>query len=85
MSHLPLDQARLRPHLRQQPAKRKRTPVEAEADETTTSPGWKTPVGGDLERLRGLPAVGPNIRGSIRGTDPVSETIRRSERHSRGR
>ena len=33
------------------------------------------------QRLRGLPATGRNVRGSIRGTDPVSETIRRAERH----
>ena len=78
MSHLPLDQARLRPHLRE-PAKRK-TPAEAQAEEVATSPGWKVPAGDDLERLRGLPAIGRSVRGSIRGTDPLSETIKRAER-----
>ena len=80
MAHLPLDEARLRPHLRQ-PVKRKQAPAEAQTEEVATSPGWKMPVGGDLERLRGLPAIGRNVRGSIRGTDPVAETIRRAERH----
>ena len=79
MSHLPLDQARLRPHLRE-PAKRKQAPAEAQAEEVATSPGWKVPAGDDLERLRGLPAIGRNVRGSIRGTDPLSETIKRAER-----
>ena len=80
--HLPLDPARLRPHLRQ-PAKRKQTPAEAQAEKVATSPGWKMPAGDDLERLRGLPAIGRNVRGSIRGTDPLSETIKRAERRRR--
>ena len=78
MAHLPLDEARLRPHLRE-PAKRKQAPAETQTEEVATSPGWKVPAGGDLER-RGLPAIGRNVRGSIRGTDPLSETIKRAER-----
>ena len=76
---LPIDEARLRPHLRQ-PVERKQTPVEAQAEEVATSPAWKMPAGDDLERLRGLPAIGRNVRGSIRGSDPASETIKRAER-----
>ena len=78
MSHLPLDQARLRPHLRQ-PAQRKRTPAPEGVD--ATGPRWKTDAGDlDHERMRGLPMIAPGVRGAQRGTDPVSETIRRSER-----
>ena len=37
------------------------------------------------QRMRGLPMIAPGVRGAQKGTDPLGEVIRRSERHSRGR
>ena len=84
--HLPLDQARLRPHLRQS-VERKRTPNEvAEEGADAPTPRWKSSAGDvDYERMRGLPMIAPGVRGAQKGTDPLGEVIRRSERHSRGR
>ena len=81
-AHLPIDQARLRPHLRVE-LKRQQAEhapaVGGGAD--TTAPRWKTSAGDvDKEKLRGLPMIGPGIRGAQRGSDPLAETIRRSER-----
>ena len=45
--------------------------------DTTAPPKWKVPVGDDLERLRGLPAVAPGVRGVQPGTDPVRELMRK--------
>jgi hypothetical protein len=84
-SHLPVDQARLRPHLRerarlegQEAAVLQRESSRAAADGVDlTAPSWKTPGGDDLERLRGLPAIGRNVSGRIKGTDPVRELLRK--------
>jgi hypothetical protein len=81
---LSVDQARLRPHLRpvEEQARVFRAEVDraSEAGIDTTAPRWKVPVGDDLQRLRGLPAVGRGVRGVIGGTDPEREAIRRDER-----
>jgi hypothetical protein len=53
--------------------------VASEEGADTTSPGWKMPVGDDLERLRGLPAVAAGVPGAMRGTNPLWETIHRDE------
>jgi hypothetical protein len=84
---LPIDQARLRPHLReQQQANIFRDEFERAGREEvdTTAPRWKTPVGDDFERLRGLPAVAPGVPGAMRGTNPLWDTIHRDE-YRRGR
>jgi hypothetical protein len=91
---LPLDQARLRPHLREhhllldeQAAVFRREHERASEDgAATTSPGWKTSAGDvDHERMRGLPLIARGVRGAQKGSDPVAETIRRSERGGAGR
>jgi hypothetical protein len=41
-------------------------------------------IGGDRDRLRGLPAVGPGISGTSPGTDPVRALLAK-ERRRRGR
>jgi hypothetical protein len=38
------------------------------------------PVGDDLERLRGLPAVAPGVRGVVKGTDPLGELLAKERR-----
>ncbi len=38
--------------------------------------GWR-PVGGDRDRLRGFPVVGPGIGGTAPGTDPVAALFRK--------
>jgi hypothetical protein len=91
---LSLDQARLLPHLRERVRlveeqaavlRREFERAAAEGVEATAPGRWIGPAGDDLDRLRGLPAVGRNVRGAIRGTDPLGETIRRSERRAGGR
>jgi hypothetical protein len=82
---LPIDQARLRPHLRERAhLERQQARVLADAiadsDADVTSPRWKVPAGDDLDRLRGLPAIARDVRSVMRGTDPLQETIRRDER-----
>jgi hypothetical protein len=86
---LPIDQARLRPHLRERThLEQKQADVfqreyeRAEAEGVDrTRPGPKVPTGDDWQRLRGLPMIARGVRGAQRGSDPLAETIRRSERH----
>jgi hypothetical protein len=53
----------------------------AEADVVDVSASrWKMPVGDDLERLRGLPAIGPGVTGAIRGTRPDSALMAKERR-----
>jgi hypothetical protein len=84
---LPLDQARLRPHLRehhllldeQAAVFRREHERASEDDAATTSPGWKTSAGDvDHERMRGLPLIARGVRGAGtegqrpgRGDDPA--------------
>jgi hypothetical protein len=85
---LPLDQARLRPHLRerarlveQQAAVLRRIGRAAADGVDTSAPRWKTTARDvDYERMRGLPMIAPGVRGAQKGTDPLGEVIRRSER-----
>jgi hypothetical protein len=81
---MPIDQARLRPHLRERAVLEQRpasvlTDI-ASSDADVASPGWKMPVGDDLDRLRGLPSVGANVGGVIRGTDPLGALLRAERR-----
>jgi hypothetical protein len=47
----------------------------------TSAPRWKTTARDvDYERMRGLPMIAPGVRGAQKGTDPLGEVIRRSER-----
>ena len=41
--------------------------------------------GHDAARLRGLPAIGRNVSGAIRNTDPVRALIAKEARGERGR
>jgi hypothetical protein len=83
-----LDQARLRPHLRdraslvgQQAAVLKREFERATAEGVdTTTPKWKVPVGDDLERLRGLPAIARDVRSAMKGTDLVGALLAKERR-----
>jgi hypothetical protein len=88
-----VDEARLRPHLRdrgqlerrQGDVLREEFERASQAGIDTTAPRWKTPVGDDFERLRGLPAVAPGVRGVQPGTDPVQALLRKeSNREKRG-
>jgi hypothetical protein len=36
---------------------------------------WTIPVGDDAHRLRGLPAVGRNVAGAIRGSNPEAAVL----------
>jgi hypothetical protein len=67
----PIDQARLRRHLRDQPVERRRTPAEAvaEAEEAVTVASGA--ASGDSRQLRGIPAVGRSVSGAVPGSDPV--------------
>ena len=51
----------------------------------TMSPRWKTPVGDDFQRLRGLLAVAPGVRGCQPGTDPVQALLRKESYRERRR
>jgi hypothetical protein len=78
---MPIDQARLRPHLRERAVLEQRpasvlTDI-ASSDADVASPGWKMPVGDDLDRL---PSVGANVGGVIRGTDPLGALLRAERR-----
>ena len=88
-----VDEARLRPHLRDR-AQLERTQADvlsAEFDRAVregkdvTAPRWKVPVGDDFERLRGLPAVAPGVRGVAPGTDPVQALLAKEGRRKCGR
>jgi hypothetical protein len=76
---LPIDQARLRPHLRAG-QRQADGPATSDAAETTSPRSWKLPTGDDLERLRGLPAVAPGVRGVVKGTDPLGELLAKERR-----
>jgi hypothetical protein len=43
---------------------------------TNGKPLTRSADGHDPERLRGLPAIGRNVSGAIRGTDPVGALLR---------
>jgi len=83
-----LDQARLRPHLRERShLEQKQADIFRREYRRATgegrdasSPRWKMPVGDDLERLRGLPAVAPGVRGVVKGTDPLGELLAKERR-----
>jgi hypothetical protein len=38
------------------------------------------PMGSDPARLRGLPAIGPNVSGAVRGSDPVRALLSKESR-----
>jgi hypothetical protein len=87
VDRLPLDQARLRPHLRErwQLISLEARVFAAKAERSTgdgvvTSPQWKVPVGDDLQRLRGLPCVAPGVHGVAPGSDPVRELLAKERR-----
>ena len=81
-----LDEARLLPHLRTRARLADGETMvprreAAEKNVSTPAPQWKTSAGDvDKEKLRGLPMIAPGVRGAQRGSDPLAETIRRSER-----
>ena len=58
----------------------------AERDGVSTArPEPKTPSGDDRERLRGLPAIGPNVAGHIRDTQPERALLTKEARRERRR
>jgi hypothetical protein len=90
---LPIDQARLRPHLREraQLLKQQARVFEgeyrraAEAGVDTSSPAAKVPPGSDPERMRGLPVVAPGVAGAQPGSNPVRALLRAEARRERRR
>lgn len=75
-NQIPLDQARLRPHLRNVTPYRL-TPVDAGITEPTSTlklHGWEQP---EPQDLRGIPVIGPGVGGVSPHTQPERETIRR--------
>lgn len=91
-----VDDARLRPHLRERSRLEARDDLErrqadalrdaragakAEGRETPfPSPTSVATAAGDPRKLRGIPAIGRSVGGAIGGTQPEQETVRRSER-----
>lgn len=49
--------------------------LDAEGDTRPLRDGPAT-AGGDAKKLRGIPAIGPNVSGCIPGTDPEREATR---------
>jgi hypothetical protein len=89
---LDVDQARLRPHLRDR-AQREHDQARVfereygRANDTgvdTTTAG-NVPTGDDRQRLRGLPCVAREVSGAQPGTDPVIELLRKESRQERRR
>jgi hypothetical protein len=69
VNYINLDEARLRPHLRNdQPA---RQPIIAHTHPTSVAT-----AAGDAIKLRGIPAIGRSVSGAIRGTQPDLQTER---------
>jgi hypothetical protein len=81
---LSVDDARRLPHLReQQPERRVVSSENDDGLERATSAGWKMPVGDDLDRLRGLPAIGRNVSGAMAGSDPSRALLAKERRRGR--
>jgi hypothetical protein len=89
---LDVDQARLRPHLRDR-AQREHDQARVfgreyrranEAGIDTTTAG-KVPTGDDRQRLRGLPCIAREVTGAQPGSDPVLELLRKESRQERRR
>ena len=81
--HLPLNQARLRPHLRDRAELVGHQAVSAAGGIGRSAPrnGWKTPVGDDRERLRGLPALSKGgMSSAVPGTDPEAALLEKERR-----
>ena len=91
---MPIDQARLRPHLRPR--------AELERNQADVPGGFDRAVGdgtGDAApharrsdgvmvdpfELRGLPILAPGVRGVAPGTDPVGALLNKEARHDRRR
>ena len=87
---LSLDQARLRPHLRDraqlEQLEQQQAVLASEFERAgregidTGAPLWKTPVGDDRQRLRGLPCIAREVTGAQPGSDPVLELLRKESR-----
>ena len=73
-----VDQARLRPHLREY--KRAAAP-----GVDTALPAAKVPTGDDRQRLCGLPCIAREVTGAQPGSDPVLELLRKEARQERRR
>jgi hypothetical protein len=94
-NRMPLDQARLRPHLRSGPAVVLRlnggpqeavaADAEAESPRTTSARTWKVPTGDELVRLRGLPMHVRGVRGAQRGTQPESALLAKEQQREQRR
>jgi hypothetical protein len=88
-ARLSVDAARLRPHLRdhgrlvQTQADVWKACEQAAAegrDVARPSPRWKVPVGDDLQRLRGLPAVSRGLGSVMPGTQPERALLAKERR-----
>jgi hypothetical protein len=83
---IPLDQARLRPHLRAGTGQQKRVQeVVAERAGASRSPSWNDGVMVDPMLLRGLPLIARGVRGASAGTDPYGALVAKERRTQRNR
>lgn len=86
VNHISVDEARLRPHLRDNTRSTRHLQhhhhsvehAERRQGHRTTYPTG--PAGGDPIQLRGIPAIGRTVTGVIPHTQPEQETIHRSQR-----
>jgi hypothetical protein len=84
---IPLDQARLRPHLRAGTGQQKRVQeIVAEGVGASRSPSsWNDGVMVDPMILRGLPLIARGVRGASAGTDPYGALVAKERRTQRNR
>jgi hypothetical protein len=92
---LPIDQARLRPHLRAHgQLERQQADVfrqqferagQAEVDTTAPRARGNERIMADVVELRGLPVLAPGVRGESPGSNPVAELLRKERRRTRAR
>lgn len=82
VNHITVDEARLRPHLRDNTrSTRQLQHHRASVEHAVRQQGHHIgPAGGDPIQLRGIPAIGRTVTGVIPHTQPEQETIHRSQR-----
>jgi hypothetical protein len=82
---IPLDQARLRPHLRGETVSlRGKTTSQTPVPAGVSRPNWRMAAGdADKERLRGLPMIGRGVAGVQPGSDPLGVLLAKESRRRR--
>jgi hypothetical protein len=81
---IPLDDARLRPHLRNGGRPERKAVVVASSESEVATSGLPGVAGGDARTLRGIPAVSPyGVGSAIPGTDPMRALLAKERRSKR--